>query len=117
MRAIGITSVLSLAAAALLMSACASQPEKVVPANTGETKASVEWRARLGDGPGSLHARMTVAVADDTVYMAQEGRGQTLLLNFGVNQCQGITGVANSLFQRGVERGIPDQKTDLTVCQ
>ena len=49
--------------------------------------------------------------------MAQKGRGQTLLLNFGVNQCQGITGVANSLFQRGVERGIPDQKTDLTVCQ
>ena len=84
MRAIGITSVLSLAAAALLMSACASQPEKVVPANTGETKASVEWRARLGDGPGSLHARMTVAVADDTVYAADTtGRLSSLTLEDG----------------------------------
>lgn len=62
---------LAASAALMLLSGCASQPDKKLPDVTGETKVSVEWRARLGDGPGALHARMTVAVsADDIVYAA-----------------------------------------------
>ncbi len=75
MRMMGWRTLLAATAAFMLLSGCASNPEQKLPSVTGETKVSVEWRSRLGDGPGALHARMTVAVSSDDVIYAADTTG------------------------------------------
>ncbi|MDO6749503.1 hypothetical protein Q4563_19855, partial [Gilvimarinus sp. 1_MG-2023] len=72
--------------AAVLVSACSSQPQTDAESlpSLGSNGLDIVWRTHIGDGPGSNYSRLQAVATDDVLYAADtSGSVWSLALDSG----------------------------------